>query len=55
MSDRSMHSLTGGEGDDPVSVTPSRPRWVSIIWLVIGVVVLAFLIVHVATGGLGQH
>lgn len=32
-----------------------RPRWVLVAWVLMGVLIVGFLILHVATGGLGQH
>jgi len=32
-----------------------RPRWVLVAWVILGLLVVAFLVVHVVTGGLGQH
>jgi len=34
---------------------PRRPRWVLVCWVLLGLLVVAFLVVHVVTGGLGQH
>ena len=36
--------------------TPRRPRWVVSTWAVLGLLIIGFVILHVATGGaLGQH
>lgn len=34
---------------------PRRPRWVLVCWVLLGLLVVAFLVVHAVTGGLGQH
>jgi hypothetical protein len=34
---------------------PRRPRWVLVSWVLLGLLVAAFLVVHVVTGGLGLH
>ncbi|HEY5842084.1 MAG TPA: hypothetical protein VIU87_11540 [Mycobacterium sp.] len=36
-------------------VVPRRPRWVLVCWVLLGLLVVAFLVVHAVTGGLGQH
>ena len=32
-----------------------RPRCVLITWVLLGLLIVGFLVLHVATGGLGQH
>lgn len=32
-----------------------RPRWVLVTCVLLGLLVVGFLVLHVATGGLGQH
>ena len=32
-----------------------RPRWVVVTWVLLGLLIIGFLVLHVATGGLGQH
>ena len=34
---------------------PRRPRWVLVSVLLMGLMVVAFVAVHLAAGGLGQH
>lgn len=42
------------EPGEPVTTAP-RPRWVRLMWLIIGVLLAAALLVHVLTGGFGGH
>jgi len=35
--------------------TRRRPRWVLVTWVLLGLLIVGFLVLHVATGGLGQH
>jgi hypothetical protein len=50
---------TGDTGDDtgrrPDYESPSTPRWVKVFGLIALVLILVFVIVHLAGGGLGHH
>lgn len=35
--------------------TRRRPRWVLVTWVLLGSLIVGFLVLHVTTGGLGQH
>ena len=53
--------LTGDAPDRRVAstggrfTTRRRPRWVLVTWVLLGLPIVGFLVLHVATGGLGQH
>lgn len=39
--------------DEPPAA--ARPRWVRLMWLIIGVLLAAALLLHLVTGGFGGH
>jgi hypothetical protein len=49
-SDASAAGVGPGRG-----AAPSTPRWVKVSGIIAGVLVLAFLVMHVAGGGMAGH
>lgn len=41
-----------GDGREPA---PARPRWVTVFMVIAVALVLAFVILHLAGGGMGSH
>jgi hypothetical protein len=57
MTESSPYPDSNGDGDvrPGRGSTPGRPRWVKVLGSIAGVLVLVFVVLHLAGGGMGGH